>query len=339
VLLPRHPCTGATLGLIEALAAELKQCQAPGAPPHCIFFLSPVAAQGLAHATSLPEWLDPQRGARACEPALPFVFETLMIEGRLVCAGSVAELGGPLPVPCVVIASDPSLRIGEAAGLLEAWRQPGSGRDAMLVLTHTADDAGVRSYVFNACLCVGEREDALEGGRRDAKAWFEGDHTAPAAPTAWNGREGAIAECTLSPCSRSPHFLLSHFPSAFKALLPLLAQPLVHFLTSPLPPCHLSLLPRPTFPAPPPCIPRRVVTRSTSRACWLPSLPWAGSASSSACSTRAPPRTKRPGLLITSGPGWSSCLRWVLSLLSLPEVLLFFSRTHAPHSSCDGAHK
>ena len=143
VLFPCSPCAGVTPGLIQALATELKLRLLPPSLTVPIVLLSPIGSEGLAHVSSLGEWLDEPRGARAFLPEMPFDFDEMVADGRLVCAPSASELAAPLPEPCIVFASDPSLRAGEAARLLDEWRQPFHGREALLVLTSRTDDCEV----------------------------------------------------------------------------------------------------------------------------------------------------------------------------------------------------
>eukprot|EP00966_Prymnesium_polylepis_P275944 6375660-Prymnesium_polylepis.1 len=85
----------------------------------------------------LVEFLDGRRRQRALAPDAPFAFEELRRSGALICAKRLSDLGGAPPSPAVVLASHPSLRLGEAPALLMQWR---SQRASLLLLTAPCDD-------------------------------------------------------------------------------------------------------------------------------------------------------------------------------------------------------
>lgn len=156
VLIPRS-ADGATPALVEALGEALRPQRVP------VLLLSLSTDSALRRANTMPEWLDSERAERAYLPEPPFTFETIAAEGGLrnmslgeleaigvsdddtathaIATGATANYAsavpqiGPPRSPCVVIASDPSLRFGEASALLFRWR---TSARAMLLLTDAA---------------------------------------------------------------------------------------------------------------------------------------------------------------------------------------------------------
>ena len=127
VLLPCSPW-GSTLCLLERLVHVLDASGLGSTPVH---LLSPVAAACCAQAGMLLEWVDSARQKRAlsrqgggrAQPDDAFGFSDFVKRGRLVVAASLDELTTPLPAAAIVLATHPSLRLGDAPILLNRWRE------------------------------------------------------------------------------------------------------------------------------------------------------------------------------------------------------------------------
>jgi hypothetical protein len=127
VLLPCSPW-GGTLALLEHLLHSLHLTGLSHAPVHLI---SPVASACLSQAGMQVEWVDEERRTRTLAPPAPgrpqltdpFPFDEHILQGRLVVASSLADLEAPLPAAgAIVLATHPSLRLGDAPNLLHCWR-------------------------------------------------------------------------------------------------------------------------------------------------------------------------------------------------------------------------
>ena len=130
------PCSfvGATLTLIEALAGALASRGLGHVPLH---ILSPTAATSCALAGMLVEWLDPTRQARALRPSPCFDLDALVRARRLFFSSQLSEMAQSLEGPAIVLASHPSLRLGDAPQLLHQWRHDPT---SLLLLTDVYAD-------------------------------------------------------------------------------------------------------------------------------------------------------------------------------------------------------
>ena len=119
VLIPASPWSGTTLALVESILAILSAHRLPAVQLHLI---SPVGPSSCAHGEMLAEWLDIARNARIYTPSSPFDLETLHAARRLVFSPHCEQLSAPIQRPAIVVATHPSLRLGDAPSILHHWR-------------------------------------------------------------------------------------------------------------------------------------------------------------------------------------------------------------------------
>ena len=91
--------------------------------------------------------LDHARQAKAYVPTNPFELEALVAARRLIVSTQLSQLTAQIRTPAIVIATHPSLRLGDAPTLLHHWKDD---PQSLLLLTE-ASAHDERSYV-NALL-------------------------------------------------------------------------------------------------------------------------------------------------------------------------------------------
>jgi integrator complex subunit 9 len=119
VLVPVLP-TGKLYDLIECLYRYLSDASLTNVP---VYFISSVADQSLAYSNIFGEWL--------CEPKLNLIYaaEPPFQHGELIRAGFLkvyscinSKFSDEFHQPCILFASHPSLRFGEACHFVELWK-------------------------------------------------------------------------------------------------------------------------------------------------------------------------------------------------------------------------
>ena len=135
VLIPACPWSSSTLALIEAIMLAMASHRLTSVQLHLI---SPVGAASLVSGEILTEWLDMARQARAYVPTNPFDFETLQFARRLVVSSHLDQLQAPIQRPAIVVATHPSLRLGDAPTVLRHWRD--DPRSLLLLTSPCADE-------------------------------------------------------------------------------------------------------------------------------------------------------------------------------------------------------
>ena len=97
--------------------------------PVPIQLISPVGAASLSQASMLVEYVDARRQRRALSPDSPFDFAELQRTGALRCLSQLETLaGGGGARPSIMLASHPSLRLGDAPRILNAWKHQVTAR-------------------------------------------------------------------------------------------------------------------------------------------------------------------------------------------------------------------
>ncbi|GMR59572.1 hypothetical protein PMAYCL1PPCAC_29767 [Pristionchus mayeri] len=116
VILPINPC-GLMFDLLDLLAKTLD-----AAMDIPIYVISPVAKRALAFANVYPEWLSDGHQERVYMPEEPFRHHRMMETKKIKVYDSIyGEFSRELKTPCVIITGHPSLRVGDAAHLIEMW--------------------------------------------------------------------------------------------------------------------------------------------------------------------------------------------------------------------------
>ena len=133
-LIPCNIWSGCTLSLIEAILASLASNHLSSIQLHV---LSPIGSTCASHTELLTEWLDHARCMKAYMPSTTFDFETLIAAKRLIFSSRLDELTEPIQKPAIVLASHPSLRLGDAPNLLHYWK---SEANSTLLLTTPCSD-------------------------------------------------------------------------------------------------------------------------------------------------------------------------------------------------------
>uniref|UniRef100_A0A5S6QXU5 Beta-Casp domain-containing protein n=1 Tax=Trichuris muris TaxID=70415 RepID=A0A5S6QXU5_TRIMR len=119
VLIPCVPC-GLTFDLLECLFSQMNGYDLSQTP---VFLVSEVARNCLAYANICAEWLSEGKIARAFIPDDPFLHGMLVKTNRLrPCRSVYGSISREIRTPCVVFASHPSLRIGDAVHFLTIWK-------------------------------------------------------------------------------------------------------------------------------------------------------------------------------------------------------------------------
>ncbi|XP_004365331.2 hypothetical protein CAOG_00460 [Capsaspora owczarzaki ATCC 30864] len=139
VLLPCTPASVATLELIEAVHHTLIAANLARVP---IYLVSPEANAAVAFANIMSEWLASERQEQVYLPENPFPHVEWIDSQKLhqvaTVAASVRSLTTPavpavfLQRQCIVLASHPSLRFGDALHFLRLW---GNDSRNMTILT------------------------------------------------------------------------------------------------------------------------------------------------------------------------------------------------------------
>jgi len=140
VLVPTPP-TGMVFDVLEALIGYLSSMGLGGIPQYMI---SPSAEQAIGYSSIAVEWLCKSKQDKAFVPESPFVHTDMHKSGilRVFPSAHDEKLAAVYREPCIIFASHPSLRLGEAAYFMTRFRANASN---LLVLTDPhLDPARVR---------------------------------------------------------------------------------------------------------------------------------------------------------------------------------------------------
>lgn len=119
VLIPVLP-TGKIYDLIECLYRYLGDANLVNIP---VYFISPFANQSLAYSNIFAEWLCDSKQNLVYAAECPFLHGELVKSGFLKVYPSInAQFNEDFNQPCIVFASHPSLRFGEACHFVELWK-------------------------------------------------------------------------------------------------------------------------------------------------------------------------------------------------------------------------
>ncbi|OQS02987.1 integrator complex subunit, partial [Thraustotheca clavata] len=134
------PCNidGVFFDLMENWEGLLKARQHPPIP---IYVVSPIASE-VCNAVFGPQWLCESKIAKICAGEPSFLHTKMLEEGQLKILPHVSPaLLKALEEPCIIFMSDPSFRLGEAAGVLAQLEAKNSGNavigiDPQISLAH-----------------------------------------------------------------------------------------------------------------------------------------------------------------------------------------------------------
>ncbi|CAF0809066.1 unnamed protein product [Brachionus calyciflorus] len=119
VLIPVQP-TGKIYDLIECLYRYLCDSSMGNTP---IYFLSSVAEQSLAYSNIFAEWLCSSKQTLVYAAECPFQHGELLKNGFLkTYPGITSKFNDEFHQPCILFASHPSLRFGEACHFVDLWK-------------------------------------------------------------------------------------------------------------------------------------------------------------------------------------------------------------------------
>ncbi|CAJ0960994.1 unnamed protein product, partial [Mesorhabditis belari] len=130
VLMPIFP-TGIIFDFIDLISTHIDNHGISHDVP--IYFISPVAKKTLAFSNINSEWLIETKQENVWKAEEPFYHAALLKNGRLKVYDSLyGSFSQEYRSPCVCFAGHPSLRIGDAAHLLEMW---GKSKKNAVILT------------------------------------------------------------------------------------------------------------------------------------------------------------------------------------------------------------
>lgn len=119
VLIPIQP-SGKIYDLIEFLYRYLCDSSLGNTP---IYFMSHVAEQSLAYSNIFAEWLCDSKQTLVYAAESPFQHGELLKNGLLKTYSSItSKFNDEFIQPCILFASHPSLRFGEACHFVEMWK-------------------------------------------------------------------------------------------------------------------------------------------------------------------------------------------------------------------------
>ena len=119
VLIPVLP-TGKIYDLIECLYRYLCDASLQNIP---VYFMSTVANQSLAYSNIFAEWLNDSKQNLVNAAETPFIHSELAKNGLLKVFPSItSKFNDEFNQPCIIFASHPSLRFGEACHFVELWK-------------------------------------------------------------------------------------------------------------------------------------------------------------------------------------------------------------------------
>uniref|UniRef100_A0A1I8FFU5 Beta-Casp domain-containing protein n=1 Tax=Macrostomum lignano TaxID=282301 RepID=A0A1I8FFU5_9PLAT len=120
-LFPCRPC-GVLFDLLESISNHL---DAKGMRRYPMYLVSARAKNSLSFADICGEWLSAERQKRLYTADVPFGHAEMLQQNQLQQFSSLgSDFGRQCSQPCIVFATDPCLRLGEAVHLAAAW-----GRD------------------------------------------------------------------------------------------------------------------------------------------------------------------------------------------------------------------
>uniref|UniRef100_A0A1I7TYF8 Beta-Casp domain-containing protein n=1 Tax=Caenorhabditis tropicalis TaxID=1561998 RepID=A0A1I7TYF8_9PELO len=118
VLLPMCPI-GPIFELIEAVSDVIQSTNGISLDTP-IYFISPVAKSAIAMASISAEWMSDSRQNAVYLPEEPYIHNNLIRSGRLKIYDSLyGKFSKEFRTPCVIFASHASLRVGDAAHMVE----------------------------------------------------------------------------------------------------------------------------------------------------------------------------------------------------------------------------
>jgi integrator complex subunit 9 len=119
VLVPTYPA-GKIYDLIECLYRYLGDASLSNVP---VYFISTMANQSLAYSNIFAEWLTDSRLNLVFNAESPFQHSDLVRNNFLKIYPNInAKFNENFQQPCIVFASHPSLRFGEACHFVDLWK-------------------------------------------------------------------------------------------------------------------------------------------------------------------------------------------------------------------------